>query len=61
MQPLLFPQDQAFWPERLFARLTAAKTLLAFTEAEGAGDHCQAGAVDLAGARIFDWLDETLG
>jgi hypothetical protein len=48
-------------PEKLFARLRAPKTFLPFTDAEGAGAHCQAGAVDLADARIFDWLDETLG
>jgi hypothetical protein len=48
-------------PEKLFARLTAPKTFLPFTDAEGAGEHCQSGAVALADARIFDWLDVTLG
>jgi hypothetical protein len=42
-------------------RLTAPKTFLPFTDAEGAGEHCQSGAVALADARIFDWLDVTLG
>ena len=36
------------------------KTLLRFTEAEGAGAHCQMGAGRLGFARMFDWLDETL-
>jgi len=40
---------------------TCSKTLMRFTEEEGAGAHCQAGAGRLAFARIYDWLDETLG
>jgi pimeloyl-ACP methyl ester carboxylesterase len=47
-------------PRLLFDHLTCPKTLLAFTEAEGAGAHCQAGAQRLAFARIYDWLDDTL-
>jgi hypothetical protein len=31
-----------------------------FTDAEGAGAHCQAGAQRLPCARMLDWLDETL-
>jgi hypothetical protein len=34
--------------------------MIVFTEAEGAGAHCQVGASRLAFARIYDWLDETL-
>jgi alpha-beta hydrolase superfamily lysophospholipase len=48
-------------PRLLFDHLTCPKTLLDFTEAEGAGAHCQAGAGRLAFARIYDWLDDTLG
>jgi pimeloyl-ACP methyl ester carboxylesterase len=47
-------------PQTLYDHLTCRKTLLRFTTAEGAGDHCQTGAKRLAFARIFDWLDETL-
>ena len=47
-------------PQLLFDHLTCPKTLLKFTDAEGAGAHCQVGAGRLAFARIFDWLDETL-
>ena len=47
-------------PQLLFDHLTSPKTLLKFTDAEGAGAHCQAGAARLASARIFDWLDDTL-
>ena len=41
--------------------LTAPVTLASFTDAEGAGAHCQAGAQRLLCARMLDWLDETLG
>ncbi len=52
-----------FWPGQpqvLFDHLTCPKTLLRFTDADGAGAHCQFGAQRLANARIYDWLDETL-
>jgi dienelactone hydrolase len=48
-------------PQELYDHLTCPKTLMRFTEEEGAGAHCQAGAGRLAFARIYDWLDETLG
>ena len=47
-------------PEELMEHLTAPATLASFTDAEGAGAHCQAGAQRLLGARMLDWLDETL-
>jgi dienelactone hydrolase len=47
-------------PQLLFDHLTCPKTFVAFTDAEGAGAHCQAGASRLACARIYDWLDDTL-
>ncbi len=47
-------------PQALFDHLTCKKTMIRFTEAEGAGAHCQVGARRLAFARIYDWLDETL-
>jgi len=47
-------------PEELMPHLTAPATLASFTDAEGAGAHCQAGAQRLLCARMLDWLDETL-
>jgi pimeloyl-ACP methyl ester carboxylesterase len=47
-------------PEQLMEHLTAPATLASFTDAEGAGAHCQAGAQRLLCARMLDWLDETL-
>jgi hypothetical protein len=35
--------------------------MIRFTEAEGAGAHCQVGAHRLAFARVQDWLEETFG
>src|SRR6516162_8006650 len=48
-------------PEELMEHLTAPATLASFTDAEGAGAHCQVGAQRLLCARMLDWLDETLG
>ena len=48
-------------PEELMQHLTAPATSASFTDAEGAGAHCQAGAQRLLCARMLDWLDETLG
>ena len=45
----------------LYDRLTCPKTMIRFTNAEGAVAHCQVGAGPLAFARIYDGLDETLG
>ncbi|WP_374772767.1 alpha/beta fold hydrolase [Streptomyces sp. NBC_01310] len=47
-------------PRRLYRHLTAPKTLLSFTEVEGGDAHCHPGAIRLAVARIFDWLDDTI-
>lgn len=47
-------------PQELYDHLTCRKSLIHFTDDEGAGAHCQAGAGRLAFARIYDWLDETL-
>ena len=46
-------------PQELFDHLTCPKTLLRFTNSEGAGPHCQVGAGRMAFARMYDWLDET--
>ncbi|GAA1892627.1 alpha/beta hydrolase family protein [Streptantibioticus ferralitis] len=47
-------------PRKLYAHLTGPRTLLTFTEEEGADAHCHPGALRLTVARIFDWLDETI-
>lgn len=47
-------------PQLLFDHLTCPKTLLEFTDEEGAGAHCQTGAQRLACARIYDWLDDVV-
>ncbi|MEV8633300.1 alpha/beta hydrolase [Streptosporangium sp. NPDC051023] len=56
------PDDFSFkgQPETLYAHLTCDKTLIEFTEAEGADAHCQSGAQRLAMGRIGDWLERTL-
>ncbi len=53
----LFFQGQA---QELFGHLTCPKTFMMFTDAEGAGAHCEAGASRLAYGRMYDWLDEIL-
>jgi pimeloyl-ACP methyl ester carboxylesterase len=45
---------------RLVEALTAEKEYVFFTAAEGAGDHCEAGARALYHARSFGWLDGVL-
>jgi len=46
--------------ERVLAALTAPKTLLRFTAAEGAGDHCEMRNRSLLNRRALDWLDEVM-
>ena len=45
---------------RLVEDLTCEKEFVTFTAAEGAGDHCEAGARQLYHARSFGWLDARL-
>jgi len=54
--------DQFFQgqPARLYEALDCPKTFLAFTSAEGAGEHCHEGALTLFHQRMFDWLDDTV-
>jgi dienelactone hydrolase len=47
-------------PQMLYDALRSPKTLLQFTAAEGAEEHCHVGALTLFHQRMFDWLDETL-
>jgi pimeloyl-ACP methyl ester carboxylesterase len=47
---------------KLYDALTVErKTLIEFTSAEGAGQHCEANGRHLYHQRVYDWLDETLG
>ena len=46
--------------EKLYEALTSQKTLLRFTNEEGAGGHCEMSARTLFHQRAFDWLDEVL-
>jgi dienelactone hydrolase len=45
---------------RLAAALTCEKEFVTFTAAEGAADHCEAGARTLFNARALGWLDHVL-
>ncbi|WP_172838240.1 alpha/beta hydrolase family protein [Terriglobus roseus] len=47
--------------DTLFAALRCPKTLIRFSEAEGANGHCEALGRRLYHQRVFDWLDKTLG
>jgi alpha-beta hydrolase superfamily lysophospholipase len=44
----------------LYDAIVAPKDYLLFTNAEGGGEHDEAGAASLFAQRAFDWLDETL-
>jgi pimeloyl-ACP methyl ester carboxylesterase len=61
---VLDAEDDMFFkgqPQTLYDRLTCRKTLIRFTNDQGAGAHCQVGAHRFAFAKVFDWLDETFG
>ncbi|MEV4623690.1 alpha/beta hydrolase [Asanoa sp. NPDC049573] len=45
---------------QLYDALTTRKELITFSIAEGAGDHCEAGARTLFHARALGWLDSIL-
>lgn len=60
---VLDPENDQFFrgePQRIFQALRCPKELIAFTAAEGAGEHCQEGAVLLFEQRVFDRLDTLL-
>lgn len=46
--------------QAFFDALTCPKTLLRFTAAEGAGDHCEMMNRSLLNDRVLDWLDGVL-
>lgn len=41
----------------LFQKLTCPKDFYLFTNSEGAGEHCAAGALTLFHQKVFDWLE----
>ncbi len=47
--------------QRLYDALKCPKTLVKFTAAEGAGDHCEMMNRSLVNRTALDWLDRTLG
>ncbi len=47
--------------KRLYDALGCPKTLVRFTAAEGAGDHCEGSARSVYFQRAYDWLDDVLG
>lgn len=46
--------------KELFDAIVAPKEYIEFTNADGAGQHDEAGAAALFSQRVFDWLDATL-
>jgi dienelactone hydrolase len=57
------PEGEQFWPgqsQQLYDTLPGAKELGSFTNAEGAGMHCEPMGRSLLEQRMYDWLDETL-
>jgi alpha-beta hydrolase superfamily lysophospholipase len=46
--------------QQLYDALRCPKRFIAFSDAEGAGEHCECGAGALYDQRVFDWLDEVL-
>ncbi|MEF2977642.1 alpha/beta hydrolase family protein [Subtercola sp. YIM 133946] len=63
--PLLItdPESEQFWPgqsQRLADLTPGISTLIHFTAAEGASEHCQPLARTLTAERMFDWLDDRL-
>ena len=47
--------------QRVMDGLRCPKTLVTFTAAEGAGDHCEMLIRSMLNRRALDWLDATLG
>ena len=46
--------------KELYDALTCPKEYILFTNADGAGETCQAGAISLFHQKAFDWLDEIM-
>jgi hypothetical protein len=63
--PLLItdPENEQFWPgqsKELHDKLTSPKSIVEFSEAEGADSHCEPAASGVRGERIFDWLEHQI-
>ncbi len=57
------PDDEQFWPgqsREVYDALTCPKTIVRFTEEEGANWHCEPMARALYDQRVFDWLATVL-
>lgn len=52
--------DLAVSARKTYDALTSEKEFMTFRRAEGAGEHCEAGARLAFHQRVFDWLDEQL-
>lgn len=46
--------------KQLFDALECPKEFMFFTTEEGAGEHCQMGAIMISGERILNWLEDTM-
>ena len=46
--------------KQLFNALKCPKKYMLFTKEEGAGEHCQMGAIMISNERILNWLDDNL-
>ncbi len=61
---LVVDSDQDFQmgeqSKQLYNKLDCKKEYMLFTGSEGAGAHCQIGALSLANERIFNWLDSNI-
>ena len=51
----------AAYAGRLYEALSAPKTFIRFSPAEGAGDHCEVSARSVYFQRAYDWLDGVFG
>jgi hypothetical protein len=57
------PVNESFFPgqsRQLYDLLTSPKTLVSFSESDGADLHCEPMGHGIRDLRVFDWLDETL-
>lgn len=57
------PTGEAYWPgqsQRLFDLVTAPKTLVPFTQSDGADLHCEPQGMGVRDLRVFNWLDDIL-
>jgi hypothetical protein len=60
---ILSPENEQFWPgqaQQLADLTPGVSTVIPFTAAEGADEHCQPLARTLTAQRMFDWLDDSL-